>query len=101
MDTGFITRPIKKLDWRHWAYGLFSGVIGGAATGGGSFTAIALAHAVTPKINLMDLNQLAMVCIAGGLTNAFAYLKQSPLPKEEESVTTTVTASVTEKTETK
>jgi hypothetical protein len=66
----------RILDWRPWAYGLFSGCIGGAATsvvtiGGGQ---MAGAATFTPR-------QLITIAVVSAIVNAAMFLKQSPLPK--------------------
>lgn len=66
----------KKLDWQSWLYGLFAGIIGGAAT---SIVTIAGGQMVgaatfTPR-------QLITVGVISAIINAAMFLKQSPLPK--------------------
>lgn len=68
-----------------WLHGLGSAVIGGAATGGGSWMATAVANAAGIKdVPVLNWKTVGVICAIGGLSNAFMYLKQSPLPKLEE-----------------
>lgn len=75
-----------KLEWGHWLYGLISGFIGGGASAISSFVAN---NFTDPKdFNLGSglhhtlVNAGVNFLVAGGIT-AFAYLKQSPLPKDD------------------
>lgn len=98
-----IIRKEERVNRKIWFHGLSAAFIGGFASAG-STGAAALALGDGMKKSL----QLAAVSWAvAGVTSAFAYLKQSPvppLPKQLETYTTTVTvkteASTPEKKET-
>ncbi len=66
-----------------WGYGLFSGVIGGAATSLSTQGGLALVHTIAPVVQMLDFKQLGVTALAGGFWAAVAYLKQSPLPPAE------------------
>jgi len=87
-DTTTITKAIGAkgklmLDWRNWLYGLFSGMIGGAATAGSSQLALAVSKGLGIEVDVLHWKQLGMVMLVSGLVSAFAFLKQSPLPPKE------------------
>jgi hypothetical protein len=76
-----------KLNWNGWLYGLGSGFIGGGSSAISSFFANNLTDPKDFNIGSGLHHTLANAgitfVIAGGIT-AFAFLKQSPLPKERE-----------------
>ena len=82
-----------KLDWQHWLYGLFAGLIGGGA--GGVVTALTGAIKLPDVVNLNTglHNFVALFYISfvihAMISGAF-YLQKSPLPTIEDSVTTAV-----------
>jgi len=59
-------------DWKVWAKGLLSAVIGGCATAG-------VLYIVDP-VTFSDWGKLGSVMLATGALHAFMYLKKSPLP---------------------
>lgn len=69
---------------KRWFHGLFGGVIGGAATAGTTW--LAMAGAKSAGMDVPDLNwkALGVILLSGAATSAFAYLKQSPLPPLDE-----------------
>lgn len=76
-----------KLDWGHWAYGLFAALIGGGA---GAVAAAFGAMVLTPGQYSMSgnpgwnsLKLMGFTFIVGGIIAGTAYLKQSPLPAIE------------------
>jgi hypothetical protein len=61
-----------------WAYGLFAGIIGGAAN-------TISAMLVDPvAFNFNDMPKLGKLALAGAVISAVLYLKQSPLPPLEQ-----------------
>lgn len=80
----WVKRQLTRRRMRVWAYGLLSGTIGGAATAVGTAGLLASADSVGAQVPALNIKQLLAVVIAGGLSNAFAYLRQSPLPKKED-----------------
>jgi len=76
-----------KLDWEHWAYGLFAALITGGAS---ALTAGFIAPALAPgqfnysgNAGWTNLKLMAGMFIINGVLGAAAYLKQSPLPAIE------------------
>lgn len=65
--------------WIHWLKGLVAAIIGGAAN---SVTLI-IVDPVTFNLQAGLKNVLA-VCATSAILSAAMYLKQSPLPREEE-----------------
>jgi len=82
-----------KLNWEAWVYGLFNGTIGGAATAGSAWLGMSGAKAAGVDVPLLNWKALGVIMLSGALTNAFFYLKQSPLPALE-----TITVRTTETT---
>jgi hypothetical protein len=66
--------------WKIWFHGLAAAFIGGGATTASAWMATAAAHAAGVDVPMLNVKALGIVFAAGGLTNALAYLKQSPLP---------------------
>lgn len=66
----------RTLDWLSWLYGLFAGVIGGAATSIVTITGGQMVGAAT-----FTPRQIITVGVVSALVNAAMFLKQSPLPK--------------------
>jgi hypothetical protein len=64
--------------WRTWWHGLSAAVISSIANAGIAFAG--------SKVIGIDLGwkQFFLFCGSSGIVGAFAYLKQSPLPKEDE-----------------
>lgn len=96
MDTQHFIKAVSEqgkfvLDWRNWGYGLVSGIIYGAASGGSSWVALAMAKAAGLDVHILNWKELGIVCATGGVVSALAYLKQSPLPPKEEVTTQTQT----------
>lgn len=73
-----------KLDWSHWTYTLAKTVIGGAAGTGAAWLGTLIGNQVDANIHVLQLNQLWSVLLSSVLLNLFFFLKQSPLPEDEE-----------------
>lgn len=73
---------------RTWVYSLAAGAIGGGANA--LLTAIAIPDAV--NFSHAGLINMAKVTVIGILVPVLTLLKQSPLPTDSATVTTTVTA---------
>jgi hypothetical protein len=72
-----------KLTTRHWLHGLIAAFIGGGAS---TFSAMAIDPA---KFNFNDgFGNMCKSFLLSGLITAGAYLKQSPIPPEENEKTT-------------
>ena len=65
-----------------WAKALLAAFITGAA--GSLLSALGISGAQAVGINVMQLNlkQLGIMTLAGGIVGAAAYLKQSPVPPD-------------------
>ena len=63
-----------------WFHGLLGGFIGGGANAAIAVLGVAAANAIGVKVAALDLRQIGIVFVSGGLASAFAYLKTSPLP---------------------
>jgi hypothetical protein len=71
-----------RVKTEQWLRALAAAVITGAASSGSAFVGIAVAAAVGVNVQRLDLKQLGVMCLTGGLVGMFAYLKQSPVPPE-------------------
>ena len=68
----------------HWLRGLAGAIITGFSTSFLSALGITGADALGFKVAQLDLKQLAVITLMGGAVGMFAYLKQSPIPPEED-----------------
>jgi hypothetical protein len=68
-----------------WLHGLFSGFITGVSTGFLSALGITGANMVGVKMEQLQPKQLMVLTVMGGVVGAMSYLKQSPLPPEDNS----------------
>ncbi|HWR49906.1 MAG TPA: hypothetical protein VN428_02295 [Bryobacteraceae bacterium] len=74
------------MNWKNWLHGFGAAVIGGSATAaGGALGAMAAGVDVFAPL---FWKIVAGAAIFGGITNAAAYLKQSPLPSSGAAPTT-------------
>lgn len=71
-----------KLKTEQWLRALLAAIITGAATSGSAIIGIGTANAVGMSIAKLDLKQVGVVCLSGGVMGMLAYLKQSPVPPE-------------------
>ena len=69
-----------NLTTEHWLKALAAAFITGAAGSLLSGLGISGAQAVGLPIQQLDLKQLGVVTLFGGIVGAAAYLKQSPVP---------------------
>lgn len=79
---------------RHWAHGLLSAMIGGAATALSSAAGIGTANALgipdmlhVQHIPNLTWPQIGSIALGGGFWTMIAYLKKSPLPPESTGMT--------------
>lgn len=79
---------IQKLTtWRGWLHGLLAAIIGGTASAGLSYLTLNGAHAAGADVPILNFKALGLILVSSGLVSAFAYLKQSPLPEEDDKPT--------------
>jgi hypothetical protein len=69
---------------KKWLHGLIGGIIGGGANAAVASLGIAGAQAVGAQIAALSLKQVGAVFISGAVISALLYLKQSPLPAEDD-----------------
>jgi hypothetical protein len=67
------------MKWEHWLRGL------GAAFIGGGVTAVTNMVVAPESFNMSQWQHVVEAAVVSGVLNACFYLKQSPLPLEEES----------------
>lgn len=68
---------------RTWVHGLGAAFITGAANAGLGWMGMSAAKGVGMDVPVLNFKALGILCLAGGIPGALAYLKQSPLPPEE------------------
>lgn len=72
-----------KTATKQWAKALIATIVTGGANNALAALGIGAANMVGIKIPALDLNQMGMIMLSGGLVGALAYLKQSPVPPDE------------------
>mgnify|MGYP000864621076 CR=1 FL=1 len=73
-----------KLNWSHWFYTLLKTVIGGVAATGSAWLGTLVGNQVDNAIPVLQFNQLWSVLLSSTLLNLFFFLKQSPLPEDDD-----------------
>lgn len=73
-----------KLNWSHWLYTLLKTVIGGVAATGSAWLGTLVGNQVDGNIPVLQFNQLWSVLLSSSILNLFFFLKQSPLPEDED-----------------
>ncbi len=68
---------------RLWWRSLFAAGITGAASTALSAAGIATANGLGANVPQLDLKQVGVMLLSGGVVGLLAYLKQSPVPPEE------------------
>jgi len=66
------------MTWKHWLYGLGAALVGGAATSAGG--ALGAMVAGVDVFTVLFWKIVGGAVIFGGISNAVAYLRRSPLP---------------------
>jgi hypothetical protein len=69
---------------RLWLRGLVAAFITGASTAGLSALGVTAADAAGAEVGQLNLKQLGIVTLSGGIVGVFAYLQRSPLPRLDE-----------------
>lgn len=69
---------------RLWARGLLAAFITGGATAGLSALGVTAADAAGAAVGALNLRQLGIITLSGGIVGVLAYLQRSPLPKLDE-----------------
>jgi hypothetical protein len=67
-----------------WLRGLVAAVVTGVSSSVLSGLGIAAADSVGVEVANLDVKQLGVIALSGGLVGLFAYLKQSPVPPADE-----------------
>lgn len=70
-----------------WKHGLIAAIITGLANSGLSALGITTASSVGIDVQQLNFRQLIAITLIGGVVGALSYLKQSPLPTENENDT--------------
>jgi len=74
-----------------WLKGFLNSVVTGLATAGSSWMALLAAKASGLTVPDLNLKAMMVVLVAGALTNAFSYLRTSPLFSSQTTTTSTTT----------
>lgn len=69
---------------RQWLRGLLGGVIGGGANAALAALGLAGARAVGVDVKALDFEQVGVVFLSGSVIGLLLYLKQSPIPPEDD-----------------
>ena len=69
---------------RKWFRGLAGGVIGSAASNLAAALGLGAASSMGVKVTALDLKQLGVLFVAGAISGAVLFLKQSPIPPAED-----------------
>lgn len=72
------------LNFRLWARGLLAAFITGGATASLSALGVTAADAAGAEVGALNLKQLGVIGLTGGIVGVLAYLQRSPLPKLDE-----------------
>ncbi len=71
-----------------WGKSLVAAVVSGSANAVLASLGIAGANAVGAQIPALDPKQLGTIAVSGAVVGLVAYLKQSPVPPDETTITT-------------
>lgn len=66
-----------------WFRGLASATITGFSSSALASLGVSASNTVGVSVPQLSLRQLAVIAVTGGIVGALAYLKQSPLPPDE------------------
>jgi hypothetical protein len=77
-----------------WLRGLFGGFIGGGATASTAWLGMIGAAAIGADVPVLNFKSLGVIFLSGAITNTLAFLKQSPLPPDDDTPET-ITPSLT------
>lgn len=72
-----------KLKTSQWLKALVAAVVTGSSSSGLSALGISVADSAGLNIGQLNLKQLGVMLVTGGLVGALAYLKQSPVPPDD------------------
>ncbi len=81
-----------------WLKALIASVVSGAANAASATLGISAANLVGIKIEPLNLQQLGSVSLSGGIIGLIFYLKQSPVPPDDNTTVITKTQTVEIKT---
>ena len=73
-----------RLKARQWLRGLIGGIVGGGANAALASLSLAGAHAVGVDVRPLDFEQVGVVFLSGSVIGLLLYLKQSPIPPEDD-----------------
>lgn len=67
---------------KKWLKALVAAIVTGISSSGLSALGVIATNAAGVQIQTLDLKQLGIMCLSGGVVGALAYLKQSPVPPD-------------------
>lgn len=73
-----------KIKTELWIKALIASTVTGAASTGLSALGIATANGLGANVPQLDLKQLGVMLLSGGIVGLLAYLKQSPVPPDDD-----------------
>lgn len=71
-----------KTTTHKWLKALVASVVTGASSSGLSALGVSAADAAGMNVGTLNLKQLGVMALAGGIVGMLAYLKQSPVPQD-------------------
>lgn len=73
-----------KTKTRLWFRALVASVVTGASSSGLAALGVSVADAAGANVGQLNIKQLCVMAVTGGIVGLFAYLKQSPVPPAED-----------------
>jgi len=67
-----------------WIRALIASVVTGASSSGLAALGVSVADAAGANIGTLNMKQLGVMALTGGIVGLLAYLKQSPVPPAED-----------------
>lgn len=73
-----------KTKTRLWIRALVASVVTGASSSGLAALGVSVADAAGANVGQLNIKQLCVMAVTGGIVGLLAYLKQSPVPPAED-----------------
>ena len=73
-----------KTKTKLWLRALAASVVTGASSSGLAALGVSVADAAGANVGQLNIKQLCVMAVTGGIVGLLAYLKQSPVPPSED-----------------